>query len=843
MARETPTSVSGLGRGFGWQLFAPAAAAFLLLFLLGLWFSHQTMLHHARAKDMERAEHSLRLAERVLLAEAAIRPPEEIIRSLQANGLANVHLLPADRLPRGTSPRYISPGSYAEAWTELHSPDGTTLGILHVGPVSDSGRLALSIIRRGAATAVSIFALVLLVLWLTVHFRVTHRLRRLIEKLEGLAGGGAPPDSDEDPIRACSTAVDNALRFWQAEESSRQNQLDLHEEMACVLSPEGNFRQSNRAAKAFFGRTPEDMEGTGYLDLIPAADRTDAAHSLRRLTATHPDSTVEHRMVLPDGTIRWTRWRHHADFNNDGAMADVLSFGTDITSAKELSSAISDLRTAFDQMQSLAHTGSLTWNFSADRMDWTNETFRLLGLGHERVQPSLENLLGVVAPSDRDALRHCLISARETGEPFELEFAVLRPDGSQRVLQSRAEVRADPQTKLLDQLTCALRDITSLRAAEAATRRELNRRQAVEQSLASGIVIHDDRGRLVSANPAFCAMIGWTKSELLGLMPPFPYWPPEEIDTIAETFTRSLAGDAADGSVELRFQRRDTTRLDVLVKGAPLLDDQGHRHGWLESVTDVTSLKEAQRRLADANNQLATAREIAEFGTWAWNPETGEIVWDERSFEIFGHPGGTDAVAVWRSLQPVEETARAERSVRQSEQNGLHTGRFRITIRRPDDSECIVESSFRRVAPPGSRTPRFIGVHRDITREVRRERDLLAANERLSMAAAVAGFGTWEWNPETDELTWDRVTFNILGQPKAQDEKSVWQESLPPEVQEQITARLMRQIKEGAEGGHELLEITTPDGELRRVVSSYRILRDPKGRVLTVLGVNTLRED
>src|SRR4051812_10047878 len=73
---------------------------------------------------------------------------------------------------------------------------------------------------------------------------------------------------------------------------------------------------------------------------------------------------------------------------------------------------------------------------------------------------------------------------------------------------------------------------------EAAIRREQRRseeklkvehsfRQAIENSVPSGIASIDLDGRQTYVNPAFCAMVGWSETDLVGAHPPFVYWPEE----------------------------------------------------------------------------------------------------------------------------------------------------------------------------------------------------------------------------------------------------------------------------------------------------------------------------
>lgn len=140
--------------------------------------------------------------------------------------------------------------------------------------------------------------------------------------------------------------------------------------------------------------------------------------------------------------------------------------------------------------------------------------------------------------------------------------------------------------------------------SEARLKEEHDFRQAIENSIPSGIVVVDLEGRQTYVNPAFCAMVGWSETELIGAKPPFPYWPPEEIDTITEAFAQVLQGKVPTGGMELRFRRRDNERFDVLLLLTPLRDSFGNINGWLSSITDITLRKQAEEALRRSKEEL-----------------------------------------------------------------------------------------------------------------------------------------------------------------------------------------------------------------------------------------------
>ncbi len=123
-------------------------------------------------------------------------------------------------------------------------------------------------------------------------------------------------------------------------------------------------------------------------------------------------------------------------------------------------------------------------------------------------------------------------------------------------------------------------------------------RQAIENSVPSGITAIDLEGRQTYVNPAFCDMVGWSEAELLGRRPPFCYWPDDQVEAITEALARFSLEGAPTTGLELRFCRRNEERMDVLLQVTPLKDVFGNVTGWVSSVSDITERKRAERRLA-----------------------------------------------------------------------------------------------------------------------------------------------------------------------------------------------------------------------------------------------------
>ncbi len=127
--------------------------------------------------------------------------------------------------------------------------------------------------------------------------------------------------------------------------------------------------------------------------------------------------------------------------------------------------------------------------------------------------------------------------------------------------------------------------------ADEALKAESQFRKAIEDSILAGIMATDLEGHQTYVNPAFCRMVGWNKDELMGAMPPYRYWPPEEVERIRDAFRVTTGKDALPSDFELVFQRKNGDRFDAYLLVSPVLDGQSQVTGWLSSVYDITARK------------------------------------------------------------------------------------------------------------------------------------------------------------------------------------------------------------------------------------------------------------
>jgi PAS domain S-box-containing protein len=142
-------------------------------------------------------------------------------------------------------------------------------------------------------------------------------------------------------------------------------------------------------------------------------------------------------------------------------------------------------------------------------------------------------------------------------------------------------------------------------------------RKAMEDSLLVGMRARDLQGRIVYVNPALCEITGYGADELMGRLPPYPYWHPDDLDRHWQDNNAALSGGAALTGFESRILHKDGHEVHTMVYTAPLVDATGHQNGWMSSVVDISEQKrgEARQRLHD--RQLQHSARLASLGEMA----------------------------------------------------------------------------------------------------------------------------------------------------------------------------------------------------------------------------------
>jgi len=258
-------------------------------------------------------------------------------------------------------------------------------------------------------------------------------------------------------------------------------------------------------------------------------------------------------------------------------------------------------------------SGAWDWDILRDSSTWSESTHKLFGVGvGGNGKIDRRTFLETVVADDRSIIQAAVAMAIERGEPYEVEFRTIRPDGTIRWMLGKGTVvrdRAGHALRLLGVNT----DITERKGAEAALRNEA----ALRQSEARLRVLADAMPQIV-----FTAMPNgsidyfnrkWYElTGTLGGPADDDVWldalhPSDRIGCLQSWRDDVRAGRPHEQ--EGRFwSARDGTYRWFLARALPVRDESGAIVRWYGTATDIDDHKRVEQALRESEWNLRVLR-------------------------------------------------------------------------------------------------------------------------------------------------------------------------------------------------------------------------------------------
>jgi PAS domain S-box-containing protein len=194
-----------------------------------------------------------------------------------------------------------------------------------------------------------------------------------------------------------------------------------------------------------FGLAPGAFVPTldGFLALVPPEDHAPMLRAFEAALAGRGTYNVDHRILMPDGSVRVVN--EQAEVLRDGSGAPVRVVGKmhDVTDRHR---AEADLRESRQRLRAALEAAEMgTWRLDLRTQVATRDAgmSRLLGLPHEEASEPAEAFFARVHPEDRAGVDAAFRRAVADRGTYFAEFRVGLPDGSTRWLREQGKVLDD----------------------------------------------------------------------------------------------------------------------------------------------------------------------------------------------------------------------------------------------------------------------------------------------------------------------------------------------------------------------------------------------------------------
>ena len=270
---------------------------------------------------------------------------------------------------------------------------------------------------------------------------------------------------------------------------------------------------ANEAVAEMIGGTREQLKAQNFRKieswkksgLLRLADQALAANRV-----------VEHDVHLPSTTFGKEAWftSRLVPFRYKSEQY-LLALFSDITERIRGEQALRDKDQLLSETQRIAQVGGWQSDLLGG-LTWCEEMYRIYGVSPATYNPTVESFLNMIHPEDRSAMQAWIAAELEGRNPDDLEFRVVRPDGSIRTINGRREPVYD-SNKRLTGLRGTAQDVTERKEAERRIA-YLNRVYAMLSGINSLIVHVSGRDELFREACRIAVEAGGFRMSLIGIV-------------------------------------------------------------------------------------------------------------------------------------------------------------------------------------------------------------------------------------------------------------------------------------------------------------------------------------
>ena len=376
------------------------------------------------------------------------------------------------------------------------------------------------------------------------------------------------------------------------------------------------------------------------------------------------------------------------------------------------------------------------FNAAADSLVLRDAQFRVVDVnpayeamsGRRRDEVIGRDVLTMSPQALNDHVR-ALHSRALAGEKVQFESHARRKDGSRFHIETRGvpiRHRGEPHVLYIG------RDITERRIVEEALRTSEEQYRAIFNAAADALVLRDADFRIVDVNPAYVALSGYSREEVLGRQHVVAN-PPEVEARIRELHAKALAGEHV--MLETRRIAKNGGVREVELRGVPI-QFRGAPH-VLYIGRDISERKRGEQALRDSEEQYRAI----------FNAAADALVLRDDAGRVVDVNAAFCAISGYTRDEVLNDSrwifARADLTVLAAEMHRRviagESVQFEIQATRKDGTPLDIEM---RAVPMVYRgKPHALGMARDITARKRAEAERAALEAQLRQAQKMEALG------------------------------------------------------------------------------------------------------
>jgi len=387
----------------------------------------------------------------------------------------------------------------------------------------------------------------------------------------------------------------------------------------------------NDMVQTMTGYRPEDLKRGEVCSIDPIIvpeDKLNVINIVKDAIDNNVPFEVEYRINNKSGELKWFFERGRPIRGDNGNPSYIEGVIFDITERKETEQKLKESEKKFKLFYENAPLGYQSLDSNGNILEVNKAWINFFGYSKEEV---IGKFFGDFIDSEYlEVFNTKFLKFMETGELCEIEFEIIKKDGSHAIVLFNGNINFDENGNF-KRTHCIFQDITEQKQIQ----KEIREKQATLESIfrAAPIGIGVVKNRVFTqVNDRFCRLVGYTRNELLNRNTRIIYPSDEEYEYVGKEKYAQIAKFGI-GTVETRFQRKDGIIINILLSSVQS-DSNNLSAGVTFTALDITERKKAEQKLKSEKEKAQKYLDIAGVIIIALNADQTVQLINQKGCEI-----------------------------------------------------------------------------------------------------------------------------------------------------------------------------------------------------------------
>ena len=309
----------------------------------------------------------------------------------------------------------------------------------------------------------------------------------------------------------------------------------------------------------------------------------------------------------------------------------LITSSVDITERKRAEEQLRQSEANLVEAQREAKLGSWRFNIATNAVSWSEELYQVFDMDKGEFAGMYQSFLNSVHPDDKPRVLETNRLARETGDPFQVEYRITTRSGQLKHIHEHGYATKDTNGNVVGLFGIA-QDVTERKRTEEKLREGEERLSLVMDGSQLGYWDWNIKANTVYRNKRWAEMLGYTLEEIeFNVKQWTDLHHPDDRERAWKSIQDHLEGKTPAHRIEYRMRTKDGQYKWILDQAMVVKRDaDGTPLRMCGTHTDITERKQAEAALADTEQRFRALIERSSDGIVVMSAQ-GQVLYESPS--------------------------------------------------------------------------------------------------------------------------------------------------------------------------------------------------------------------